>query len=371
MAEKLYTVRELRRGLFGFKAERPLAPPGKVLVLIGGGAPIVLWPGDRPTPGESTWNRYITVYEIEMGVRPLNFTANLPTRELDVYFQVNCSANYKIADPLRVINEGLDAPEKFLKDILVASFSLVTQGFEVEEKQKAEMAVRDVLARKLFTEKLPFELSGVNVSLELEANAKEFLRKRRQQREAAVIATEGKKLTEATAEAEQLKKQYEFELQKRQQEFDLQLQRQQREFDIEIQRRQVDMEIEIQRQRAEIYRPMIKDGLWGVLVQQLAQNPDDIDRVSNMILDMHSRQLAADISVLEAMIKGDRIEDWHLKDVTTDLVGRLRRNVGSGPLQVTGEEPKQLPPAQATTAAPEDGSQSGQEAETGKEGEPA
>lgn len=369
MADKLYSVRELRRGMFGFKAERPLAPPSKVLVLIGGGAPIVLWPGDRPTSGESAWNRYTTVYEIEMGVRPLTFTANLPTREPDVYFQVNCSANYKIADPLRVINDGLDSPEKFLKDILVSSFSLVTQGFDVEEKQKAEMAVRDVIGKKQYTEKLPFELSGVNVSLALDTSTTEYLRRRRELKKEAVIATEGRTLTEATAQSEQIKKKHDFELQQKQQEYELELQRKQKEFEIELQRRQVEMEIEIQRQRAEIYRPMIKDGLWGVLVQQLAQNPDDIDRVSGMILDMHSRQLAADISVLEAMIKGDRIEDWHLKDVTADLVGRLRRNVGSGPLQVTADEIKQLPPAQDTMTEPGGGSEAAKEA--GKEGDTA
>jgi hypothetical protein len=343
MAEKLYTVRELRRGMFGFKAERPLAPPGKVLVLIGGGAPIVLWPGDRPTPGESTWNRYTTVYEIEMGVRPLSFTASLPTQEPDVYFQVNCSANYKIADPLRVINDGLDAPEKFLKDILVASFSDVTPEFEVEEKQKAETAVRAVMVKKQFSEKLPFELIGVNVSLALDAATTEYLQRRREQREAAKLAAESKAVAEAQGKLQELVQEQAEILTRR---------KEQHQIDNQLARIQ------------KLYQPMIEKGWWGVIIQQLAQNPDDIGRVSSMILELYSREAAANNAILKTLIKEDIVDETHLKDVRAKLVGGLLRDLASGPLKVTAEEPKQLPPAQDTTAAPGDGSATNKEGET-------
>ena len=67
MAEKLYIQRKIRKSFLGLKTERPRAELGQALVLTGGGAPIVLQPGERAPSGEAAWSGYDTVYEVNMG----------------------------------------------------------------------------------------------------------------------------------------------------------------------------------------------------------------------------------------------------------------------------------------------------------------
>jgi len=51
MAERLYTQRKIKKSFLGLKTERPRAELGQALVLTGGGAPLVLMPGERGTSG--------------------------------------------------------------------------------------------------------------------------------------------------------------------------------------------------------------------------------------------------------------------------------------------------------------------------------
>ena len=123
MAEQIYTTRKLKRSFFGFKAERPQAAPGKVLVLTGGDAPIVLWSNQKPTAGEAAWNRYTTVIEIDTSKRDFSFATPVSAKGGDVSFQMTFSASYCVADPLRVLNEGLMNPEPALRRVVTESVS--------------------------------------------------------------------------------------------------------------------------------------------------------------------------------------------------------------------------------------------------------
>jgi len=333
MVDQLYTTRDLKRSFFGFKVERPQAAPGKVLVLTGGGAPIVLWPGDKPTAGEAAWNHYHTLIEIDTSKRDFNFTEPVKAKGGDVSFQVTFSASYKVSDPVRVINEGISNPVPALKRVITESIGRVTELYDIEDVQGATVAVRDVLDKGKYTEKLPFELSTINVKLDLDAQARDYLAKHRQiDRDARLAAGSHQQIT-AKAEADILQQRYALDLQQKQ-----------RQFELELDKQKVQMELQIQNMRLEeVYKPALQNGLWGLLVQRLAQNPNDIDQVSDLIVQLHAQQLAADVNVLEAMIKGDRIENQELKGVTTDLVRRLRSNAPNSPGLPTLPDPKQLP----------------------------
>lgn len=358
MAEQIYTSRKLRRRFFGFKVERPQAPPGKVLVLTGGGAPIVLRPGEKPTAGEAAWNRYDTVIEIDSGRRDFSFTAPVSAKGGDVSFQMTFSASYQVSDPVRVLNEGLMNPEPALRRVITESASRITEGFDIEDAPGAVAALRKMLDDKKYTEKLPFDLSAVNVKLDLDSQAREFLAKRRQQRRDAELAAGTKQFTEEQAKAALLGKQFEHNMQQVQSQHDLELEKQRAQAQLELdkQRTQAQLELEkqkaqnaleIQKMRMDVYKPMIQGGLWDMMLLRLADNPSDVDQVSELIVQMHAQQVAADVAVLEAMIKGDRIEDRHLMDVTSDLVRRLRNNVpSSSPALSAAPEPKQLSAAQ-------------------------
>jgi hypothetical protein len=106
--------------------------------------------------------------------------------------------------------------------------------------------------------------------------------------------------------------------------------------------------LETQKKRLEIYKPMIQEGMWGVLVQQLAQNPGDIGRVTDVMIQIHGQKVAADVAMLQTMIQGDMIEDRHMKDVVSTLVQNLQQNLRSGPLQLEQTAPARVLPAAET-----------------------
>ena len=56
---------------------------------------------------------------------------------------------------------------------------------------------------------------------------------------------------------------------------------------------------------------------------------------------MHQQQSGADLSMLQALLDGDMLEDRHLKEVTSNLVRRLQRNT-TGSLQLGADDQKRL-----------------------------
>lgn len=374
MAEQIYTSRKLRRGFFGFKVERPQAPPGKVLVLTGGGAPIVLRPGEKPTAGEAAWNRYDTVIEIDSGRRDFSFTAPVSAKGGDVSFQMTFSASYQVSDPVRVLNEGLMNPEPALRRVITESASRITEGFDIEDAPGAVAALRKMLDDKKYTEKLPFDLSAVNVKLDLDSQARDFLAKRREQRRAAELAAGKKQFAEEQAkidklttlqghDLEQVQANHDLELERLRAQAQLDLEKQRMQLQLDLERQQAQNALEIQKMRMDVYKPMIQGGMWDMMLLRLADNPGDVAQVSELLAQMHTQQLAADVAVLEAMIKGDRLEDRHLKDVTSDLVRRLRNIAPGGPPALgAAPEARQLPGGQAPEPAAEKAENAGEDA---------
>jgi hypothetical protein len=342
MASKLYTERKLERKLFGLRSEKPKATLGQALVLTGAGGTTVLMPDRGATTGELVWGGYDTVYVVDMGSKDLKITCSAPATGGDVTFKVTFSAGYRVSDPAAVVNRRIDDPAPMLQRVITEAISRVTSSYDIEKGQEALAAVRVAMERRDFGEKVPFAFDTVNVELELDAQAKEFLRKRREQRQQAILAKESSETTVATAEADQLKRQYELEAT-----------RKQKEFDMEMARRQVEMELQIQKMRMEVYKPMIEGGLWSVLVQQLAQNPGDIGRVTDMILQVHSQKVQGDVLMLKTMLDGDMIEDRHLKDITAGLVRNLEQNLRGGGFQLGGPPDVKALPARATDAGGE------------------
>ncbi|NLD45149.1 MAG: hypothetical protein GX657_16840, partial [Chloroflexi bacterium] len=143
---KLYRKEPIRRRFFGLKAARPRAEPGTVVVLTGGQAPIVLWPGQKSTPGEAAWNKYDTMYTIDTGRR--EFAMNdvlVPAKGGDVHFRVHFSASYRISDPVLIIEEDIVDARPILMRVLTESISRITEKFDIEEVEEARNAVRDML----------------------------------------------------------------------------------------------------------------------------------------------------------------------------------------------------------------------------------
>lgn len=366
MTSKLYSERKVERRFFGLRSERPQAKPGQALVLTGSGGTVVLQPGTRATPGEAVWGAYDTVYEVDMGQKEIAFTCSAPAKGGDVSFQANFSASYRVNDPAAVVDRGIEDPTPIIKRVVTDAIGQVTAGFDIEDVQSAAAAVRESLGKRNLTKEMPFVLETPLVALELDAKAKEFLSKRREMRRQADLARGSSDLTTATADAERLKREYDLKALQQQQEFEMEMARRKAAMEADLARQKVALELEMQKQRLDVYRPMIQEGMWGVLAQQLAQNPGDISRVTDVIMQMHSQKVAADVAMLQAMIQGDMIEDRHVKDVVSTLVQNLQQNMRGGPLQLEQHSAAapQLPAAAVSTG--QDARASGAVAETGE-----
>ena len=332
MAVKLYSKRKIERRFFGLRSKHLAALPGKALVLTGGGSTVALFPGQKATPGEAVYGGYDTIYEVDMGTKDFKYTFSAPAKGGDVSFRISFSAGYHVSDPIEVVNRQIEDPTTMLERVISEAVSKITAEHDIEDGEKALTAIRAALAKRQLGKETPFVLDTINVGLELDSEAKTFLRKRREQRRQVTLARESSDLTAATAAAEREKKEYELQAVKKQ-----------REFELELAREKVKMELEIQQLRLSVYKPMIEGGLWSVLIQQLAQNPDDIGRVTDVMLQAHSQKVQSDLLMLKALIDGDVIQDHHLHDVTTRLIQNLEQNIGA-PLpgsQLTAK--KQLP----------------------------
>jgi len=353
MGSKLYTERKLERKLWGLLSERPRALPGQALVLVGKGGMVVLYPDRAATTGEAVWGGYDTVYEVDMGHKEIAFTCSAPAEGGDVAFQVNFSAGYRVNDPGAVIERRIEDPEPIIKRVVTDAISQVTARFDIEKVQDASAAVRELLATHNFTDQIPFVLDTPLATLELDSKAKEYLSKRREMRRQAELARHSSDLTVATADAERLKREYELRAMKQQQEGEIEIARIKAEMEAELARRKTELELEIQKRRLEVYKPMIEGGMWGLLAQQLAQNPDDIGRVTELMLQAQNQKVQADVLMLKALLDSDVIEDRHLKDVTASLVRNLEQNLRGAPALGPGpSEARRLPDASTTSAAP-------------------
>lgn len=315
-------------------------------MLSGKGGAIVLTPGQTATYGEAVWANYDTVYEVDMGQHELQFTASAPARGGDVSFKVAFSCGYRVSDPAAVVDSKLQDPTAMLTRALREIISQITPQFDIEKGEDAAAAIRKELVNKKATEALPFTLDTPHVTVELDQDAREFLKKRREQLRQAELARSSSELTTATAQAKQLEREYELRGQKREQEFEL-----------ELAQRKVQMELELQKMRLEVYKPMIDGGMWTVLAQQLAQNPNDISKVTDVIMQMHGRKVEADLLLLKTLIDGDIIEDRQIREVANSLMRNLEQSMRTGGLpsgaaQLTAKKDQKTKPD--TDAAEDD-----------------
>ena len=312
---RFYTERNLRRGLFGLGGERPKARPGQALVLAGDNEKTVLLPGRRLTPGEVMYGRYHTVYEVDMGSHDYELKFSAPARGGYASFNVAFSAGVSVTNPATIIDRKLNDPTEMWKRVVQEAINEITTQFEIVDGQDAQATVRRDLGKRLQEAKIPFRFDEIMVIVEPDKDAKEYLIRKRNQ----VFETELTRSSTGFTEAS------------------LELERRKAELEADIARDKAQYEIEIQKMRQEVYKPMIKEGLWGALVQQLAQRPDDIERVTNVILGSHNQKVQADLLMLKALLDGDALEDRHLKDVTANLVRNIEYNLRVGPLELDAQ----------------------------------
>ena len=324
MKTQLYESHSIRRKFFGLKSERPKAGPHEALVLTGKGGTVTLLPDQSVTPGEAFMAQHDTLFRVDMGVHDITITFPSPAQGGDVSFSVTFSTGYRVSDPAAVVRRKLLDPTSFLTRAFEERISQITAEFDIEKGAEAAKAIRKAMKTKEFMSGLPFVLEQPHVKVDLDAAAKKYLSQKREQIRQADLTRSS--TSQTIAEAEKSKLEQEYEMQKRKQEA---------KFQMELEKQRVEMELAVQKMRLEVYKPMIEGGMWALLMQQLAQNPDDIGKVTDVIITMHGRKVEADLLRLKTLIDGDVIDDAQIKRVTDSLIQSLEANT-----MLTGRPPQ-------------------------------
>lgn len=274
MAEKLYTQRKIKKSFLGLKTERPRAELGQALVLTGGGAPMVLMPGERATSGEAAWAGYDTVYEVDLGKRSCQVTGNAPASDGIAEFQFTLSASYRVNNPRQVIEDGLQDPNEALTRVLTETVRRIAGHHDIRQVNQAAQQVREALDGNKLSSKLPFDFTEVSFKLEVDS-ARKTLAQTGYAHEKAILEEQHKQ--------------------------------------------------EIYRMRRDMYETMAQGGQMSAMMQQLAQRPDDIVQVADILRQQDEQQKLANLQFLQTMLDKDMIQDHHLKDVIVNVVDQVYR----------------------------------------------
>ena len=310
MAQTLYTRRELRKRFLGLRNERPKAEPGRALVLLGEDAPIVLYPGQTISPGESVWGKHDTIYEVDITQKNLSFRTSAPAKGGVWEFTVTFSGSYQVSDPLEVINQGIQDPVPMLQLVIKDIISQVTQQFDIEDGESARMAVRKKLEEGL-GKKAPFKLGAIYIELEPDEEAKEFIKEQRRQARKATLIKGSKQVIEAQDSIDRLQRQM---------------------------RREGEAEMVAH------YEKMLDKGITTILAQQLAQNPENAPQITNFLLQLRQQDIQGKVEILQTMVEKDMIEDWQLKDLVDDVIQSTRAGaLGATPSLPTSQSKGALP----------------------------
>lgn len=330
--EQVYSTRTIRRRLLGLAVERPQAPPGRMLILSGGTSDIVLLPGQRPTLGEAVWNRYTQVTEIDTSRRDLKFQAPARARGGDVSFTVNFEAAYLVTNPIAMINSGFRDAEEALRRVLKEAITRVTEQYEIEDVPGATAAVRKMLDEGKYVKDLPFSLSTVHVTLDLDAAAKRHLEVKREQKRAAELAKSSIDKIKAEGEAQAAVVDATA--------------------GVERKKAQHDSEREVERRK--LYTTILEQGMMGMLIEQLVQRPGDINQVVGMMATASERRRADDIRALEVLLQGDFMDEAKVAPVARDLLARLRGGFQSSLTDQFFATPRQIGETAHATTEPEE-----------------
>ena len=316
MNTKLYETQSIKRKFFGLKSERPKAGPHESLLLTGKGGTVLLLPDQSVTPGEAFMAQYDTLFRVDMGVFDITTTFQSPAEGGDASFTVTFSTGYRVHDPATVVKRKLQYPTTLLIRSFQERISQITADYDIEKGAEAAKAIRRAMISKEFMAGLPFVLEQPHVKVDLDEAAKEYLSQKREQRRQADLIRNSTSQTIAEAEKRQLEQKYELRFRK-----------QEEESRLAMQKLQEEMRLTLEKMRKDVYRPMIEGDMWALLVQILAHNPDDIGKVTKLILTMHGQKAQVSLLGLKALIDGDVIDDAQIKRVTDNLIQSLEVNL--------------------------------------------
>lgn len=299
--------RALRRfhGLFSRLPVR--AGVGIVLVNMRGEARAYA-PHQRPTLGELVWAGSGTLYEVDMGVHHTDIELQLPAEEDAFAFPVVAHVEWRVTDAARIVMDNVRDVRVMLRPLLYQVLADQTRGVPVRRPAEAERRARNALVE--------VDLAGrygtwVGVILE--------------------FRTDQPSVGHATARREA-----------------------EHELEIEILKQKVRKAQELHNNelisaRVDMYRGIIERGDVDQFALQLAQRPDDVASVVQLMRDERDEKRKQVTDFVLQLLNSGAVERWEIDDQVRAALSWLKESTEN---IIAPPAPDQLPAGAGGGSAP-------------------
>lgn len=265
----------------------PSPEPGVALVLFREGHPLItLLPGDRLTSGEIRWGKYRKIYKIDISSHTFSFAVTLPCQsdafDFNASVQVTCSVN----NPALIVKHRIADAQPILTDLITNTMRSISRKYDVEKSEEAERDIDMTLNSQTYD--VGFILHRVIIRLTLEEDARTYIRQLRQYDRDKVLVSR------------------EAQLQQRRDEFE-----------------QGHLKLKMS-----FYGPLIEQGQWQLLSLQLANNPNDVPAILQMIQNQRQLEMKQQLEVLKIMLEEDALEGFQLESVGKRALQKLVDGLG-------------------------------------------
>lgn len=285
---------------------QPTPKPGIALVLFREGQPLVtLWPGDRLTSGEVSWGKYKTVYEVDISEHPFKFSCMLPCQGEAFEFRAQVDLAYSVETPSFIVERNITDARTVLEPLIVSIMREVSREHDVDQSAEAEKSITERVLEESKKYSTGLRILRFVVKLSLEEDARNYIRKIRE-----IERTKTIELKQA-----------------------------------ELEKQRIEREMELMKVKIDFYSPLIEKGQWKLLALQLANHPDDVAAVAQMIGQQRQADMETQLKALKIMLEEDVIEGFQMGEAGKRILQRIVDAYGPGlEARALGgrEEPKAL-----------------------------
>jgi len=305
-----------QRQYTGRNAEPVTANVAHVLVTTRGEHRTV-WPHDRThsvvwqhTRSSGVFKgRVRTVYDVDLGIRHLRFDVELPGAKDTFTFRAEAVVEWRVLDPSLVVRSQLRDVRPLIQPVVVEAMRRIARGYGVDESAAAERAINEALAGEALDFNNPARLSdAITRTASIGHVGREYglwtrtIASVHPDRARQGQSDEIRDLSHQI-EAEQLKQKLRL-LQER--------------------NRQA-----VVADRMGFYRDAFESGDIDSAVLQVAQNPDELTAVAQVVREQRLMGQRLTVDFVNKLIESRAIEPWQVNDQAKAALEWLRTSTNA------------------------------------------
>ncbi|MFJ9028357.1 hypothetical protein ACIRQP_07510 [Streptomyces sp. NPDC102274] len=274
----------------------------------------------RPSRGQAAAKRYSAVYEVDMGVHPVQAEIRLPSDNDAFEFRVTAEMSWQVTDPAHFVESGhRDVPRLLLSELEQAARP-VTRRFPISRSAEAEQEVLRALSargplgstaglRASWTVRLRGDQENIDHQLRLQAIDHASTEQIHTERRGMEYDSE---LDRRTRQQDSLQVGRALDYGRQQQELVLQQQRWQHDLAMAQGRQQLELQ-KIEAEKIDFYQWHLQQGGVHGWALHLAQHPEDSRLVMNSMREDQLRLIQSQMELVAQLLGGDGAESYELE----------------------------------------------------------